>query len=139
MKVFLDTNVLLDIANDRELSRQGKMICQLGRDGYFELRASYLTYANMNYIMRDRAKEERLSIIAQLRQDIDILSCDATQFDKALKNRNVRDFEDLLQYQCALAAGCDVVVTNNIKDYREFCQLPLMNSRDFLLQFFSNH
>ena len=137
MKVFLDTNVLLDIANDRELSRQAKIICQLSKDGHFELCASYLTYANMNYIMRDRVKTERLTIIAKLRQDIDILSCDAAQFDKALKNRNVRDFEDLLQYQCALAAGCDVVVTNNTKDYREFCQLPLMTSRDFLLQFFS--
>ena len=29
-------------------------------------------------------------------------------------------------------------VLNNTRDYREFCQLPLMTSRDFLLHFFRN-
>ena len=45
----------------------------------------------------------------------------------------------MLQYQCALAAGCDVIVTNNTKDYQEFCTLPFMTSRDFLLFYFRSH
>jgi len=73
-----------------------------------------------------------------LRKGITVLPCDAHQLDTALVHDDVRDFEDLLQYLCAVAADCDVIVTNNIRDYREFCQLPLMTSRDFLLNFFRN-
>lgn len=42
----------------------------------------------------------------------------------------------MLQYQCAVAGGCEVIVTNNTKDYREFCDIPFMSSRDFLLYYF---
>jgi hypothetical protein len=52
-----------------------------------------------------------------------VLPCDAEQLDSALNNP-VKDYEDMLQYQCALAAGCDVIVTNNKRDFYEFCQLP---------------
>ena len=41
---------------------------------------------------------------------ITVLPCDALLLDAALK-RHVKDYEDMLQYQCALAAGCDVIVT----------------------------
>jgi hypothetical protein len=53
--------------------------------------------------------------------------------------QEVKDYEDMLQYQCALAAGCDIIVTNNTKDYQEFCTLPFMTSRDFLLYYFRSH
>jgi hypothetical protein len=56
------------------------------------------------------------------------------QLDAALA-QHVKDYEDMLQYQCALAAGCDVIVTNNKKDFYEFCQLPFLTSEEFLLQF----
>lgn len=63
-----------------------------------------------------------------------VLPCDAEQLDIAL-TQPVKDYEDMLQYQCALAAGCDVVVTNNKKDFHEFCKLPFLTSEEFLLQF----
>ena len=46
----------------------------------------------------------------------------------------VRDLEDMMQYQCAKAAGCDVIVTNNKRDFHEFCELPFLTSEEFLLQ-----
>ena len=45
-----------------------------------------------------------------------------------------RDLEDMMQYQCAKAAGCDVIVTNNKRDFHEFCELPFLTSEEFLLQ-----
>ncbi|MBR2233622.1 MAG: PIN domain-containing protein [Prevotella sp.] len=136
MKVFLDTNILLDIANNREFAHQGRFIYQLGVKGVIETFASFLTFANLNYILRDRKQFERYNLLRHLRQGLSVLPCDTQQLDMALAHEDVRDFEDLLQYQCALAAGCDVVVTNNVKDFREFCHLPLMSSRDFLLTYF---
>ena len=138
MKVFLDTNILVDRADNRANACQTEAIINLGRAGKIQNCVSYLSYANINYIKRNTPRAERYKLIRCLRQGITVLPCDSQQLDKALATEYVNDFEDLLQYQCAVAAGCDIIVTNNIKDYREFCQLPLMTSRDFLLSYFSS-
>ena len=62
-----------------------------------------------------------------------MLPCDASQLDAGL-GFEVKDFEDMMQYQCAKAAGCDVIVTNNKKDFQQFCELPFLTSEEFLLQ-----
>ena len=138
MKVFLDTNILMDITNNREFSQQARLIYQLGAKKAINLCASYLTFANLNYILKDRARSERYQILRILRQGLEVLSCETQQLDIALNHPDVRDFEDLLQYQCAIAGSCDIIVTNNLRDYKEFCNIPCMTSRDFLLNYFSN-
>ena len=136
MKVFLDTNVLLDFADARNNAFQAEAILNLGKRGEIVNCASYLSYANINYIKRDLPRATRYQLIRDLRKDITVLPCDAVQLNEALAHEDVRDFEDLLQYKCAQAAGCDVIVTNNTKDYQEFCDIPFMSSRDFLLHYF---
>ena len=59
MKVFLDTNILLDFGLDREKADYAGGILQLGDGGMIELYASYLSYANMGYILRDHPTAER--------------------------------------------------------------------------------
>lgn len=135
MKVFLDTNILIDLAENRKEAAQASVILQLGEDGAVQLAASYLSYANMGYIWRDVPRPERYERIRNACVGIEILSMDANQLFEGLK-REVKDYEDMLQYQCAVAGGCDVIVTNNPKDYREFCDIPFMSSRDFLLYYF---
>ena len=134
MKVFLDTNILLDYGLDREKADFAGGILQLGKDGLIELYASYLSYANMGYILRHHPVAERYELVRMMRQPLFVLPCDANQLDSGLLTE-VKDFEDMLQYQCALAAGCDVVVTNNKKDFHEFCRIPFLTSEEFLLQF----
>ena len=134
MKVFLDTNILLDYGLDREKADFAGGILQLGKDGLIELYASYLSYANMGYILRHHPVAERYELVRMMRQPLFVLPCDANQLDAGLLTE-VKDVEDMLQYQCALAAGCDVVVTNNKKDFHEFCRIPFLTSEEFLLQF----
>ena len=110
-KVFLDTNILMDFIENREKRE----------------------YANMGYIYRKRNQEERYNLIRKARRIATVLPCDTDQLDSAL-NIPVKDYEDMLQYQCALASGCDVIVTNNKRDFQEFCQLPFLTSEEFLLQ-----
>lgn len=69
-----------------------------------------------------------------MRVPVEVLPCDAAQLDEGLKIE-VKDFEDMMQYQCAIAAGCDVVVTNNERDFYDFCKIPFLTSEEFLLQF----
>ena len=132
-RVFLDTNILLDYGLDREQADYAENILVLGQMGKIELYASYLSYANMGYILRHHSVAEIYSLVRMMRQPVEVLTCDAAQLDEGL-NFEVKDFEDMLQYQCAKAAGCDVIVTNNKKDFQQFCKLPFLTSEEFLLQ-----
>lgn len=132
-KVFLDTNILMDFVENREKREYAETIIELGKIGVIQLFASYLSYANMGYILRKRQQEDRYRMIRNARKIATVLPCNAAQLDTTLTNP-VKDFEDMLQYQCALAAGCDVIVTNNKRDFQEFCQLPFLTSEEFLLQ-----
>jgi predicted nucleic acid-binding protein len=133
MKVFLDTNILMDFVDNRENREYAKNIIELGKCGIIQLFASHLSFANMGYILRHRTQEERYRMIRNARKITTVMPCDATQLDCALATP-VKDYEDMLQYQCALAAGCDVIVTNNKRDFYEFCQIPFLTSEEFLLQ-----
>ena len=42
------------------------------------------------------------------------------------------DTEDMLQYQCALVGGCDVIITNNKKDFAEYSKLPLLTAAEYI-------
>ena len=132
-RVFLDTNILLDYGLDREQADYAENILALGKSGAIEIYASYLSYANMGYILRHHPIEEIYSLIRMMRQPVAVLPCDAGQLDAGLLTE-VKDFEDMMQYQCAKAAGCDVIVTNNKKDFQQFCELPFLTSEEFLLQ-----
>jgi len=129
--VFLDTNILVDYALGREHGVDAKQLLQHGMNGDVSLSASYLTFANMAYILN--GKVDVYAFFNLLHSFVRVLPNDDSQMLAAL-GRRVRDFEDMLQYQCAKAAGCDVIVTNNGRDFAEFSDLPFMSAADFLRQ-----
>lgn len=49
--VFLDTNILIDYVQARAGGDDAKQLLVRGRDGDIELYASFLTFANMAYIL----------------------------------------------------------------------------------------
>ena len=51
----------------------------------------------------------------------------------ALTNgKQVKDFEDMLQYQCAIDGNCDCIVTINTNDFIDFSTIPVLTPQDFL-------
>ena len=50
MKVFLDTNILMDFVENRESREYAETIIELGKTSAIQLFASYLSFANMGYI-----------------------------------------------------------------------------------------
>lgn len=135
-RIFLDTNILLDYGQERKEFLYAKAIMELGERREIELFASYLSYANMGYILRKYPKDEIWSLIKDMREGITVLDTNGSQLDLALSHVPVKDYEDLLQFQCALQGKCDAIVTNNKDDFVEFSTLPLFTSKEFLLYFF---
>lgn len=127
--VFLDTNILIDYALGREFGDDAEQLLQYGKNGKVRLSASYLTFANMAYILKGKA--DVYELFKELCEFISVLPNNDGQLVAAMGQR-VRDFEDMLQYQCAKAAECEIIITNNGKDFAEFCKIPFMSAADFL-------
>jgi predicted nucleic acid-binding protein len=130
-RVFLDTNILVDYIQARAGGDDAKQLLMRGRDGEVSLFASFLTFANMAYILNGKADIYKLFAI--LTSFITVLPMDSDQLQAALLHR-AKDFEDMLQYQCAKVAGCDIIVTGNKRHFKEFSDLPLMTANELLTE-----
>lgn len=136
-KVYLDTNVMLDYLEQRRFSEDAKTIFKLSLKGKFLLYASLLSFVNISYIRRSHSVDEIYSDLNRLRRMMNVVPINDVQLDAALSNK-IKDFEDNIQFQCAKAAGCDVIVTNNTKDFDGLNGIDVMSSEDFLLDFFAD-
>ncbi|MBP3789937.1 MAG: PIN domain-containing protein [Prevotella sp.] len=130
-RVFLDTNILVDYIQARAGGDDAKQLLMRGRDGEVSLFASFLTFANMAYILNGKA--DIYELFAILTSFITVLPMDSDQLQAALLHR-AKDFEDMLQYQCAKVAGCDIIVTGNKRHFKEFSDLPLMTANELLTE-----
>lgn len=128
--IFLDTNILLDVILRRKGFLEAAEVMNLGERDDVEVCASYLTFANTAYVLRKYPKDEMYSILSEMAQGINILPMTAEQLYGAIANP-VSDFEDMLQYQCAKAYGCEAVVTGNIRHW-QFSDIPVFTSSEFL-------
>ena len=128
-RVFLDTNILIDYIQNREGGDDAKQLLMRGFNHQIDLCASFLTFANIAYVVK--GKVDIYELISTLTSFINVLPMDAKQLREAL-TLHVRDFEDMLQYQCAISAECDCIITNNKKDFINYCHLPLFTAAEFL-------
>lgn len=139
MKIFLDTNVLLDsLLEGRPHFDEASAVvsaCEFGEvDGY----VSYLTLANMAYIMRKDVEHGQLMDILQKTMKIlDVLPMEKSQVEAAVKV-DAPDFEDVLQYECARAGDCGIIVTSNTKHFKFCTDVDVVSTADFARQFVEN-
>lgn len=137
MKVFIDTNILLDLLCKREKYVDDALaLFDLAVDDKIELLVSDLTIANIKYITRKDIPTGRFyEIILALRPVLTIVPIGAGAVDRALCLK-ARDFEDALQYFSAVQASADFLITRNVKDYG-FAQMEVCSPHDFLRKYFS--
>jgi len=132
MKIFLDTNVLLDLALNRNDNHDAAdnvvQSCVLKKnEGYITSHS----ICDFFYILRkDFSTELRMNWVTFLVNTFTILTEDKEAFQKSLKAECFDDLEDQLQIECASAAEVDYIITENLKDF-EFSKVPVISSRDF--------
>ena len=121
-KVFIDTNIMIDVLLGRKkFLAQSSNIFQLADSGAIALYATALSFVNALYIGRkELGKSEALK---KLKLFHDFLNT-APMDDK--------DFEDNLQYCSACSAGCNVIVTRNVKDFPKDGEVRVMVPSEFL-------
>ena len=132
MKVFIDTNIFLDLLCRRERFLADSLkVFDLAVDGELELLISDLSIANIKYITRkDFTIDKFYEILSAFRPVFTIVPVGGKAIDEALALK-ARDFEDALQYFSAVHSQADFLLTRNIKDYG-FASMKVMTPADFI-------
>ena len=91
---------------------------------------SFLSLANFAYITRKQSKETLYSNLDLICELFNIEANDENQIINA-KSLEANDFEDGIQYETAIKAGCECILTRNEKDF-SFAKIPILSPTDFL-------
>lgn len=132
MKLFLDTNIMLDFLGERDpFYLNAARIATLADKGKIEIVVSSLSYATVSYFLtkyegieKTKEKLRKFKVISE------ICELDERIIEKGL-NSNFQDYEDSLQYYSALRKECDILITRNEKDFK-LAEISVMNPDEFL-------
>lgn len=133
MKVFLDTNVVLDFLGERDPFYQNALqIITMARvANQIDITISSLTAINVAYILRRSFPKD--TVISKLKSFIAI--CDISAIDKQIiieaVNADSYDFEDKVQQLSAISADADVIVTRDEKGFLD-CEIPVFTPSEFM-------
>jgi len=132
MRLFLDTNVMLDFLGERDpFYVSAAKIATLADKRSLQIIVSALSYATISYFLtkydgleKTKDKLRKFKVISE------ICELDEVIIEKGL-NSEFSDFEDSLQYFSALRAECDIIITRNGKDFKK-SEIPVMSPDEFL-------
>jgi predicted nucleic acid-binding protein len=117
MKLLLDTNILLDVIQQRKPHDAfAQRLFSLVERGQVEGYVSAISFNNIFYILRKQVGVETArSALRLLRTIFDVVALDALIIDAALTH-DAPDFEEAIQAECARAVDASCVVTGNPQD-----------------------
>lgn len=119
--IFLDTNIVIDVlANRQPFSLLAAQLFDLSYREKIKIHISAVSYNNIYYILRQSlAHPETIKLLDSLAEMTEIVDITKAMVKQAIKS-DFKDFEDALQYQCALSLKkIDCIVTRNPKDFRK--------------------
>ena len=136
MRVLVDTNIILDVALQREnFFVDSDNILKLCRDKKISGVLAAHTITNLFYILRTHfTATERLEIITDLLVFMKVEPLNIEKISRALLNKNFKDFEDCLQVECAKAANVDYIITRDKTDFVE-SEISCVTPNEFCCMF----
>ncbi len=131
-RVFIDTNILLDLLGKRYPHYEAvAKLATLADMGKVCLVVSPISFTTADYIVSKydgakiaREKLRKFKILAEV--------CNVGEpiIEKAL-NSSFADFEDAVQYYCAIASECEVIITRDMSDFKR-ASIPVMSADAYL-------
>lgn len=129
MKLFVDTNIFLDVWFAREGLEEAKMVLDQVSTGLHEGVVADITLLNIDYV----AKNHQLVrlFLKKITDHFQVVGADGNLFYDALEMKNP-DLEDNVQALLAKKTHCDVIVTSDT----EFPDIGIrtLNAKQLLLE-----
>ncbi|MEN9448110.1 MAG: hypothetical protein RJA25_1400 [Bacteroidota bacterium] len=119
-RIFLDTNILVDLIADRKpYSKFAIQIFEISESKKIKLYTSSHAFATTYYLLKKYVAEKQLrKILFDLLDFVQIISVNQETIKKSLKSIH-KDFEDAIQINAACSIeNMDGIVTRNPKDFK---------------------
>ena len=134
-KVFIDTDVILDVALARDpFFSASKIILAMAENNIIIGSISSNCVANIYYILRKAGgNSQARKFISTIVKYITVITIDHKNVLEALKSK-FSDFEDALQHYSAIEHQCEYIITRNIEDYKN-AEIPVLRPEEFIGMF----
>ena len=143
MKVFLDTNVFLEYFEQRRECQAVGQLLSAVEDGRLKAIVSAGCVYTLTYLIRMELKrkdihrpEQTLRLRTMLNTVMSMVTVGGLSHKRIIEGINdaaFDDVEDSFQYQCALQAKCEALVTINLRDYSnaDTSKMEIMSPTEF--------
>ena len=132
IKVFFDTNIMIDVIGRREqFCRPSLQIMSLADRGLIRVYVSAMSYATASFILGRDNKE--LDIFREFSKFMKITTTtlvDASTIEQSVESK-FKDFEDAMQYFSAKHEDMDYIITRNKKDFTA-SDIPVFEPQEFV-------
>ena len=120
MKIFLDTNILLDLLLDREPHADAAVeVLSAIEEGKAKGFVAGITVSNLHYILHDvNKRKDPLPALKSLLGILDVVPT-SKEILLAAMGGGFKDYEDGIQNASAVASRCTHLVTRNTRDFRK--------------------
>jgi len=136
MKVFLDTNIVMDVLRRREpFYGHSVRVWALAEGGQICGVVSAVSFTNVYYIVRRlMGRRAAQQAVVLMRHTFEMVATDAQTLNQAI-DAGFSDFEDAVQYFSALRCGAACLVTRNPKHFPKE-GIPVHTPTEFLAAHF---
>lgn len=132
IKVFVDTDVCIDLLSGRQpFNTTAEILFSLADTRKIKIYVSSLSFANIDYVLRSQySTNHSRQIVGKFKTLVQVLPVDSKTIDLALVS-DFNDFEDAIQYSCAVEHNLTTLITRNIKDYKK-ASISILTPEAFL-------
>ena len=134
MRILIDTNIILDLIQDREpYSENASKIINSCIGGENNGYISSHSLVDLFFILRkDKTVEERKALILNLCNFFTVIPEENRYFVSICNNHNWNDLEDGLQMKCAEAENLDYIITRGRENGFKNSPVKIINPEGFL-------
>ena len=136
-KIFLDSNILLDLLLDRiPESEWAEKVFVLAENNRLEIYCSALSISHLHYILRKvLGNQNALIKISNLIKIVRLTDISSKNIHDSIDS-SFKDFEDAIQYHSALQIrNLDFIVTNNHNDFLP-SKIDVITAKNFIKIYF---
>ena len=119
-KVFVDTDICIDLLSGRKpFNKTAEILFSLADNNKVKIYVSSFSFSNLDYILRSKCSSTHSrQLIGKFKTLVIVLPVDSKTMDLAIAS-DFNDFEDAIQYSCAIENNLTTIITRNVKDYKK--------------------
>lgn len=149
MRIFADTNIIMEYLAERAEYYEVKAIISYCKDHNWNLYISVGSFYTITFLLervlhqkgitRPELVEVERKTLRDLLNSVTVVEATSKMLKAGLDNMTFTDLEDSYQYECAVAADCDVILTINIKDFKlnTANHIKILNPKSFLASIYN--